>query len=90
MVCATNLETAGGADRHATDDATERRSFVTYPETARAATQPNATHDVDPDLKLDRQEARQGKTGLNVRYVLAISLAAAILAMALIYTAGTA
>lgn len=63
---------------------------MTYPDTARAATQTNATHDVDPDLKLDRQEARQGKTGLNVHYVLAISLAAAILAMALIFTAGAA
>jgi len=30
------------------------------------------------------QEARQGKTGLNVRYVLVASIAAAIIALALV------
>ena len=34
--------------------------------------------------RLDREEARQGKTGQQVRYVLLISTAAAILALAIV------
>ena len=35
--------------------------------------------------KLDRTEARQGETGKGVRYVLAVSLGAALVALALVY-----
>jgi hypothetical protein len=45
----------------------------------------SASHDSEPRTVVSTQEAREGVTGHNVRYVLGIGLVAVIVAFAIVY-----